>query len=99
MLKINGTYCRVGVPQASNMNFEYAYIPLVFSHKNISGSVVTGTRRMKRMLQMMTDELETYEGDPEKWNCKIVNFDQVNEAMDNLQKGRNNSNWRYVLKW
>ena len=99
MLKFNGTYCRVGIPQASDMDFKFSYIPLIFTQKKIAGSIVTGTRRMKRMLDMMTDELKTYEHDPEEWNCKTVSFDQVNEVMDDLANGRNTTNWRYVLKW
>ena len=54
---------------------------------------------MNRMLNMMTDDLKTYESDPDEWNCKTVGFDQVNEVMDDLSNGRNTSNWRYVLKW
>ena len=37
---------------------------------------------MKRMLDMMTDELKTYEHDPQEWNCKTVSFDQVNETLE-----------------
>lgn len=99
MLKFNGTYVRVGIPSASDMDFNYSYIPLIFTQKKIAGSIVTGTRRMKRMLQMTTDELEKYGGDGEEWNAKVVPFDSVNEVMDDLENGRNTSNWRYVLTW
>lgn len=70
-----------------------------FTQKKIAGSIVTGTRRMKRMLQMTTDEIATYGNDSDEWNSKIVEFDQVNEVMDDLANGRNTNNWRYVLKW
>ena len=70
-----------------------------FTQKKIAGSIVTGTRRMKRMLQMTTDELEKYGGDGEEWNAKVVPFNTVNEVMDDLENGRNTSNWRYVLTW
>lgn len=99
MLKFNGTYVRVGIPSASNMEFTYSYIPLIFTPKKIAGSIVTGTRRMKRMLQMTTDEISKYEHDPEEWNSKIVDFGKVNEVMDDLANGRNKDNWRYVLTW
>lgn len=99
MLKFNGVYVRVGIPLGSDMNFNYDYIPLIFTQKKIAGSIVTGTRRMKRMLQMTTDELESYGNEAEEWNSKIVNFDQVNDVMDDLLNGRNTSNWRYVLVW
>lgn len=99
MLKFDGTYCRVGIPKANDMDFKFAYIPLIFTQKKIAGSIVTGTRRMKRMLQMMADELKDYEADPAEWNTKTVEFDQVNDVMDDLLNGRNKNNWRYVLKW
>jgi len=54
---------------------------------------------MKRMLQMTTDEIATYGNGSDEWNSKIVEFDQVNEVMDDLANGRNTNNWRYVLKW
>ena len=38
-------------------------------------------------------------GDGEEWNAKVVPFDTVNEVMDDLENGRNTSNWRYVLTW
>jgi len=77
----------------------YMYIYFQFTQKKIAGSIVTGTRRMKRMLQMTTDEIATYGNDSDEWNSKIVEFDQVNEVMDDLANGRNTNNWRYVLKW
>ena len=99
MLKFNGTYCRVGIPSATDMAFTYAYIPLIFTQKKIAGSVVTGTRRMSRMLQMTRDEIKTYANDSEEWNSKIVKFDQINEIMDDLLSGRNANSWRYVFTW
>jgi len=99
MLKFNGTYVRVGIPLASDMDFKFSYIPLIFTQKKIAGSIVTGTRRMKRMLQMTTDEIASYGNDSDEWNSKIVEFDQVNEVMGDLANGRNTNNWRYVLKW
>ena len=99
MLKFDGTYCRVGIPEANDMDFKFAYIPLIFTQKKIAGSIVTGTRRMNRMLQMVNDELKAYANDSAEWNAKIVKFDQVNEVMDDLANGRNTNNWRYVFTW
>ena len=31
-LKFNGTYVRVGIPSASDMDFNHSYIPLIVSH-------------------------------------------------------------------
>ena len=125
MLKFNGSYVRVGIPSAEDMDFKFAYVPLIvsiscishlfvllygtntnlyhastqFTQKKIAGSIVTGTRRMKRMLQMTTDELSTYGAESDEWNAKVVPFDTVNEVMDDLLNGRNTNNWRYVLTW
>jgi alcohol dehydrogenase (NADP+) len=98
MLKFNGTYCRVGIPSASDMDFTYSYIPLIFTQKKIAGSVVCGTLRLKRMFQLIKDQPHLAH-DPENWKTKIVPFDQVNEIMDDLLNGRNKENWRYVLQW
>lgn len=98
MLKFNGTYCRVGIPVASNMDFKYAYIPLIFTQKKIAGSIVTGTRRMKRMLQLASDELLKYQQDPDVWKTEVVDFSKVNEVMDELVAG-SKSTYRYILKW
>mmetsp|Transcript_25453 Transcript_25453/g.39102 ORF Transcript_25453/g.39102 Transcript_25453/m.39102 type:complete len:388 (-) Transcript_25453:78-1241(-) len=99
MLKFGGTYCRVGIPPANDMDFTFSYIPLIFTKKKIAGSVVTGTRRMKQMLQLVTDELKDYGSDPKSWNAKVVSFEEVNDVMDDLLKGRNTNNWRYVFTW
>ena len=40
MLKIDCTYCRVGVPAGKDSTFTYNYIPLVFTEKKIAGSIV-----------------------------------------------------------
>ncbi len=81
------------------MDFKYAYIPLISTQKKIAGSIVTGTGRMKKMLQLMTDDLGDYASDPESWNAKVVDFDEVNDVMDDLLNGRNTNNWRYVFTW
>ncbi len=54
---------------------------------------------MKQMLQLMTDELKDYGSDPKSWNAKVVSFEEVNQVMDDLLKGRNTNNWRYVFAW
>ena len=89
----------ISITAGANQDFQFQYIPLIFTQKKIAGSIVTGTRRMKHMLQLMTDELKDYGCDPKSWNAKTVNFDEVNEVMDDLLNGRNTNNWRYVLTW
>mmetsp|Transcript_7699 Transcript_7699/g.10503 ORF Transcript_7699/g.10503 Transcript_7699/m.10503 type:complete len:368 (-) Transcript_7699:344-1447(-) len=99
MLKFNGTYCKVGIPSASDMTFKYDYIPLIFTQKKIAGSIVTGTRRMNRMLELAEDEMDTFAKDQEDWRTEIVKFDQVNETMDKLKDEKNDKTYRYILEW
>ena len=35
MLKIDGTYCRVGIPAGKDSTFTYNYIPLIFTEKKL----------------------------------------------------------------
>ncbi len=99
MLKFNGVYCRVGIPQATDQDFTYSYIPLIFTEKKIAGSVVTGTLRAKKMLDIVADDPDTFVKEPSDWNVSVVPFAQINEMMDNLVSGKNTSNYRYVLEW
>jgi len=96
---MNGTYCRVGLPRCNDMDFKYAFGPLIFMQKKIAGSIVTGTRRMKRMLELTANEVDTYAKDPEDWKAKKVPFDQVNKVMVELKKGHQTDTWRYILEW
>ena len=43
-------------------------------------SIVTGTRRMKQMLQLTTDNLKDYTKDPEDWQADIAPVERVNEV-------------------
>jgi len=99
MLKLGGTYCRVGIPPANDSEFKYVYGPLINTQKKIAGSIVTGSRRMKRMLELIVKELDTYTKDPDDSIAKKVPFDEVNAIMDDLKNGRNANNYRYVLEW
>ena len=99
MLKFNGTYCRVGIPETGNQSFSYEFIPLIFSEKKIAGSIVTGMKRMRDMLELVATNIETLGADPNDWGTKTVPFTQINETMDELQHGKNKTNWRYILEW
>jgi D-arabinose 1-dehydrogenase-like Zn-dependent alcohol dehydrogenase len=99
MLKNNGTYCRVGIPSATNMTFQFDYIPLIFTQKKIAGSIVTGTRRMATMLELVDQSSDLFSKDNEDWKTEIVNFSEVNEVMEKLSKGQNSNTYRYLLKW
>jgi D-arabinose 1-dehydrogenase-like Zn-dependent alcohol dehydrogenase len=98
MLKISGTYCRVGIPVASDMTFTFGFIPLIFTQKKIAGSIVTGTQRVKHMLELTANNLEAFH-DPSEWHTETVSFDKVNEVMDQLAQGKNDKTYRYLLKW
>lgn len=98
MLNNNGTYCRVGIPPATDMTFSFDYIPLIFTEKKITGSIVAGSANMVRMLQLAKDEMKTYE-DSEEWTTEVMAFEQVNEAMEKLSSGKNANTYRYLLKW
>jgi uncharacterized zinc-type alcohol dehydrogenase-like protein len=99
MLKFNGTYCRVGIPEATNMTFQLDYIPLIFTQKKIAGSIITGTRRMVRMLEIAEREMDMFAKDSEDWQTETVSFSDVNEVMDKLISGKNDKTYRYLLKW
>uniref|UniRef100_A0A6V2BB72 Alcohol dehydrogenase-like C-terminal domain-containing protein n=2 Tax=Ditylum brightwellii TaxID=49249 RepID=A0A6V2BB72_9STRA len=99
MLKINGTYCKVGIPAASDMNFTYAWIPTICAQKKIAGSIITGTRRMKRMMELAGNELDVFGKDNEEWHTETVHMTEVNEVMDKLKQGKAGHTYRYILKW
>lgn len=96
-LKINGTYVRVGIPPAKDNQFEFEYIPLIFMQQRICGSVVTGSRRMKEMMQLVSENLDKML-DSEVWKAETVKMSEINVMMDKLIN-RKNKGYRYVLEW
>lgn len=97
LLKNNGVLCRVGIPSAADQSLNYDLIPLIFQQKTIAGSIVTGTRRMKDMLELVSRNLD-FMKDTEHWKTEHLAMSQVNEAMENLSQ-RTNKGYRYVLEW
>lgn len=97
LLKFNGTLARVGIPSAQDQSFSYNFIPLIFQQKKIAGTVVTGTKRMKDMLDLVSRNLE-FMKDSDIWKTEHVPISQVNEAMEKLAN-RTNKGYRYVLEW
>ena len=57
MLKFDGTYCRVGIPAATDMTFKYDYIPLIFTQKKIAGSM-SATSYSQEMVPSSTKDEE-----------------------------------------
>lgn len=99
MLKFNGTFCKVGIPAANDMDFKYAWIPTIFTQKKIAGSIVTGTTRMARMLELAENELDVFGKDNDNWHTETVKFDEINEVMDKLKNEKNPHTYRYMLTW
>jgi len=97
LLKFDGTYCRVGIPEAKDAQFSYNFIPLIFTQKKIAGSIVTGSRRMNLLCDVVMRNQDYFLNSSE-WKAETVPFAQVNEAMERLVKGENKG-WRYILAW
>lgn len=97
MLRFNGVYVRVGIPAATDQLFSYEYLPLIFQQKKIAGSIVTGSKRMKEMLDLARQNLD-FMKDADIWKTQHVPMDQINEAMDSL-KNRTNKGYRLILEW
>ena len=96
-LKMGGVYCRVGIMAAKDQNFSSAFLPLVFQSHRIAGSCVTGSYRMKEMLDLVTANID-FMKDTDMWKTEHVPIADINEAMDNLLS-RKNKGYRYVLEW
>lgn len=96
-LKINGTYVRVGIPTANDQKFSYNYIPLIFQNQRIVGSVVTGSKRMADMFELIGKNIDKVM-DGDIWKTQHMKMEQVNEAMEML-KNRKNKGYRIVLNW
>lgn len=97
LLKINGTYVRVGIPAANEQVFEAAFIPMIFQQQKIAGSIISGMKNFKRMLDLVAVNLDKVE-DSDDWKTEHMKMEKVNEAMTMLQN-RNNKGYRFVLEW
>mmetsp|Transcript_7794 Transcript_7794/g.11215 ORF Transcript_7794/g.11215 Transcript_7794/m.11215 type:complete len:118 (-) Transcript_7794:241-594(-) len=89
LLAFNGTYCRVGIPAAADMDFKFSWIPTIFTEKKIAGSVVTGTARLAQMMELAQDHLDVFGKDSDKWHTDTVKFEQINEYMAKLKEQKN----------
>jgi len=96
-VKFGGVVSKVGIPEKTDQNFQGSLIPMVFTAKTYSGSVVTGTRRLAEMFQLVSDNLE-FMKDNADWSSEKIDIGRVNEAMDHLLN-RTNKSYRYVLAW
>ena len=98
LLKYDGRYCRVGIPSATNnTEFKYDFIPLIFQQKKIVGSIVTGTARMKLLLELASANPDVFKNKP-GWHTQMMPFSKVNDAMDALQESKADG-FRIILQW
>jgi D-arabinose 1-dehydrogenase-like Zn-dependent alcohol dehydrogenase len=97
LLKFNGQYCRVGIPSATDANFEYNFNSMIFKQKKIAGSIIIGTARMNLLLEIVAANQDVFKNKPETFT-EIVPFSQVNEAMDALQENKVKC-YRTILAW
>lgn len=97
LLKNGGTYVRAGIPDANDQTFKYEFIPLIFQQKKIAGTTVSGTKRTKEMLDLVSRNLDFMQ-DVDVWKTEHVPISQINDAMDKLEN-RANKGYRYVLEW
>jgi len=88
LLAFGGTYCKVGIP---NAEFKYKFIPMIFTHRKIAGSVVSGSVNAQSLFQVAATH---------KVDCdvEVVPYDKINQVMKDLKSGKGD-NFRYVLKW
>lgn len=97
LLKVGGVLVRTGIPKLEESEFSYSFVPLIFQQKSIVGTVVTGTRRMKEMLDLVSQNLDFMKSKG-GWDTEHVPMSKVNDAMEMLSN-RQNKGYRYVLEW
>jgi len=98
ILKFDGKLVRVGLPHGKEAGFSYNWISLVFCQRSIIGSVVTGSKNMKDLLELAEKDVEfLMENDP-SWEAVEVPFSDVNKAVSDLREGKNKG-YRTILKW
>jgi len=95
LLKIGGTYVRVGLPNASDNTFTYNFGELVCGQKKIAGSIVTGTKRLNHLVNLASG----LTADSDEWKTEVLPFSDVNETMELLKDGKTGSTWRYIFQW
>ncbi|KAI0564204.1 alcohol dehydrogenase [Gracilaria domingensis] len=96
-LRINGTFCKLGVPQATDSGFSVDWRPIIFLQRRVVGSGVCGTKRTAEMLNLVAANLKFMQ-DTDAWKSERIPMSKVNEAMDELQHGTNRA-YRYIMEW
>lgn len=98
LLAFNGVFCRVGIPAAANQNYTMPWIPQIFTQQSVTGSVVTGTKRLNDLMILAAENVAFIEQGLDSLGVEVIPFDQVNDAMHKLHT-RQNKCFRYVLEW
>ncbi|CAN8062099.1 unnamed protein product [Agarophyton chilense] len=97
LLRMGGTLCKVGLPPSTDCTYSGDLGDLIFQQKKIAGSVVTGTRRFREMMQLVEANMK-FMKDTEIWKTEHWRMTRVNEAMDEIENGTNRG-YRFVLHW
>lgn len=97
LLKIGGTYVKVGLPPFQKADFHGNFIPFVFSSKKIVGSAVAGTKNLKEMMEVVKDNYEQMK-DKDMWKAEVVPFEKINDAMDQVEN-RTHKGYKFVFTW
>ncbi len=88
LLVFGGTMVKLGAPAA---HFKYHWGPMIFGGYNVVGSIVSGSKNTKLMLEVAS----SHSIFPD---VEVIPFSQVNDAIEKLLSGANKK-FRYVLKW
>lgn len=97
LLKIGGSYVKVGLPPYAKADFQGNFVPLVFFGKKIASSIVAGTKNMTEMMELVRDNYEEMK-DKDSWKAEVVPFAKINDAMDQVEK-RTHKGYKFVLSW
>lgn len=97
LLALNGTFCKVGVPLSTNCTYCGDWRNLIFFQRKLVGSGSCGTKRLDEMMELVAANSD-FMKDSDGWKTENLPMSKVNEAMDLLQK-RKNEAYRYVLEW
>lgn len=98
MLALDGTYCRVGIPNKEKQTFEGQWIPTIFKEHSIAGTCVTGPRNMADMMKLCGANADFVQKGEESFAAEIISMHDINDGIERLNKGENEG-YRYVLKW
>ncbi|KAG8468743.1 hypothetical protein KFE25_013826 [Diacronema lutheri] len=98
LLEKAGIYVRMGFPKKDQREFRYDWLPVIFQSKKVGGSIVTGTQRTRRLLQLASDNLKFVTDMPAGSDARLVPFSESNRAVEELVDQKVKS-FRTVFCW